>query len=257
MNNNVKNRYARRLSETKSFEFNGNSDKENKQVIIELDELEAIRLCDFEMLSQIEASKEMQISRATIQRLLLSARKKNVDAFVNNKTIIINNNIKNIKLKGENNMDKHLKEVIKVAVPTINKEFVGNNFGGARYFAIYMIKEAQSKFVEFIDLPQHKAGEYPNLLKENNIDVVIVRAMGINAINLLKDNSIDVILGTTGQIEAAVEEYIAGTLNSNNQTANYARNRQGEQGCGRGKGHGRGKDKGCNQGLGLGRNKNG
>jgi len=58
---------------------------------IEVDEFEAIRICDYEGLNQIEASLLMNVSRGTIQRLLNSGRKKIVDSFLNKKAIIIKN----------------------------------------------------------------------------------------------------------------------------------------------------------------------
>lgn len=53
------------------------------------DELEAIRLKDYQGLDQEKASKEMEISQPTFHRLILSARKKLADALVNNKMIKI------------------------------------------------------------------------------------------------------------------------------------------------------------------------
>jgi len=57
--------------------------------IIELgqDELEAMRLCDFEEMEQEEASKKMNISRGTVQRLLYSGRKKILNALINTKAL--------------------------------------------------------------------------------------------------------------------------------------------------------------------------
>lgn len=59
-------------------------------VDIALDEFEALRLCDFEDKSQIEAAKCMKISRGTLQRVLKSARKKLIGALLNGKCIRIN-----------------------------------------------------------------------------------------------------------------------------------------------------------------------
>lgn len=56
-----------------------------------LDEFEAIRLCDYERKSQIEASKIMGVSRGTVQRILERGRKKIVDSLLNNKIILIKN----------------------------------------------------------------------------------------------------------------------------------------------------------------------
>lgn len=51
------------------------------------DELEAMRLCDFEDLDQEEAAKKMNISRGTIQRLLYAGRKKMLDMVLNAKAL--------------------------------------------------------------------------------------------------------------------------------------------------------------------------
>ncbi len=60
-----------------------------EQVILTVDEFEAIRLKDYEDLDQTEAAKKMEISQPTFQRLYESARKKTADALVNGKAIKI------------------------------------------------------------------------------------------------------------------------------------------------------------------------
>ncbi|OGC05799.1 hypothetical protein A2526_05220 [candidate division WOR-1 bacterium RIFOXYD2_FULL_36_8] len=53
------------------------------------DELEAMRLCDFEGLEQEEAAGKMNISRGTVQRLLYSGRKKVIEAITLSKALRI------------------------------------------------------------------------------------------------------------------------------------------------------------------------
>lgn len=57
---------------------------------LELDELEAVHLCDFEELSQQDAAARMQISDSTLQRLLYAGRKKIADAVYSSKALQIN-----------------------------------------------------------------------------------------------------------------------------------------------------------------------
>jgi uncharacterized protein len=57
--------------------------------VITMEELEALRLVDYEGLSQEAASVEMGVSRKTVWRELKSARKKIVDALVHSKGIRI------------------------------------------------------------------------------------------------------------------------------------------------------------------------
>lgn len=56
---------------------------------LELDEIEAVHLCDFDDLSQQAAADKMKISTSTLQRLLYSGRRKIIDALYNSKALKI------------------------------------------------------------------------------------------------------------------------------------------------------------------------
>ena len=60
-----------------------------EQVNLTVDELEAIRLTDFEGLYQAEAAEKMNISRQTLGRIIASAHKKIADVLVNGKALLI------------------------------------------------------------------------------------------------------------------------------------------------------------------------
>ncbi|MCI5149578.1 MAG: DUF134 domain-containing protein [Candidatus Electrothrix sp. MAN1_4] len=59
-----------------------------QQIILYRDELETMKLCDVEGLTQEQAGKRMGVSRGTIQRLLTSARKKVAEAMVSGAALI-------------------------------------------------------------------------------------------------------------------------------------------------------------------------
>ncbi|ADL43306.1 protein of unknown function DUF134 [Caldicellulosiruptor obsidiansis OB47] len=61
----------------------------NDEVILKVEELEAIRLKDLEGLMQEECAQKMQVSRQTFQLILEEARKKIADALINGKAIRI------------------------------------------------------------------------------------------------------------------------------------------------------------------------
>jgi len=61
------------------------------EVIVTIDEFEAIRLIDFQEISQKQAASKMQISQPTLSRILKSARKKISDSIINGKAIRIEN----------------------------------------------------------------------------------------------------------------------------------------------------------------------
>ena len=60
-----------------------------EEIELGVDELEAIRLCDYKKLEQIKAAKRMKISQSTLQRILTSAREKVADALIKGKAIKI------------------------------------------------------------------------------------------------------------------------------------------------------------------------
>lgn len=60
-----------------------------EEVDLSLDELEALRLCDFKSLNQSEAAKKMKVSQSTLHRILSSARKKTAEALAKGKAIRI------------------------------------------------------------------------------------------------------------------------------------------------------------------------
>lgn len=89
MSREKKKRRCRYLSNTRKYTCS--NQLEGKEISILLDEFEAIRLCDYEGRSQVEASEIMGISRGTIQRLLNSGRKKFVEAILESKGFLIEN----------------------------------------------------------------------------------------------------------------------------------------------------------------------
>jgi len=54
-----------------------------------LDEFEALRLADYEGLSQEDAALEMDISRSTFSRLIESARRKSSEFFIQGRRLVI------------------------------------------------------------------------------------------------------------------------------------------------------------------------
>lgn len=64
-----------------------------QEVILSVEEFEAVRLKDFEELDQQEAAKQMGISQPTFHRLLVGARKKMADAIVHGKALRVEGGI--------------------------------------------------------------------------------------------------------------------------------------------------------------------
>ena len=71
------------------FRPDGVDDSNVEEVVLTLDELEALRLADLEGLYQEEAAKRMNVSRQTFGRIIEEAHRKVADAIVNGKAIRI------------------------------------------------------------------------------------------------------------------------------------------------------------------------
>jgi predicted DNA-binding protein (UPF0251 family) len=60
-----------------------------EEVLLSLDEIEAIRLVDLEQLYQTDAAEQMHISRQTLGNIIKNAHKKIADALINGKALRI------------------------------------------------------------------------------------------------------------------------------------------------------------------------
>lgn len=207
-------RSARRLDRMREYKPTGIPKTDLTITTIELDEFEAMRLCDLDGLSQIEAADIMHVSRATIQRLLISGRQKMMHAILNHHAFNISNSTKHIKLRGENNMGVETKQTSVIAIPTSDRHTVDVHFGHTKEFALFTIEEGTVKQVDYITPPEHQPGLYPRFLAGEGAELIITGGMGQKAITLFKQHHIDVILGASGDLNDNINEYLQGTLTS-------------------------------------------
>ena len=70
-----------------------------EEVVLALDELEALRLADLNGQYQEDAAAQMKISRATFARIVEAARKKVADVLINGKALRIEGGP--VKIKGK------------------------------------------------------------------------------------------------------------------------------------------------------------
>ena len=72
----------------KAFKPTGIPMTEIEKIPLYRDELEALKLCDLDSLTQEEAGARMGLSRGTVQRILASARKKVASALSECKALV-------------------------------------------------------------------------------------------------------------------------------------------------------------------------
>jgi len=96
----VKCRWVSYQPEVNFFKPAGIPMRELETTTLSLDEVEAIRLADYEGLYQEEAAERMKISRQTFGNIVSSARRKIADAVINGKAIRIEGGVVNFFKKG-------------------------------------------------------------------------------------------------------------------------------------------------------------
>lgn len=77
------------LPETDLFGPLNRKPYKDTQIVMSVEEYEAIRLIDKEGLMQEECAERMDVARTTVQRIYISARKKIADAIVDGKVLKI------------------------------------------------------------------------------------------------------------------------------------------------------------------------
>lgn len=216
-------------------------------VVLEADELEALRLADLEELDQAAAAERMRISRGTLQRLLREARRKLVFALLEGRSIATSRASEHCKpcCDGDGGCrfcgrrtrirKSSLGEgIMRIAVVTETGN-VFQHFGHAPEVTLYDVEDdaVKNKQVESTDGCGH--GALAGFLRERNVELLICGGIGAGAQMALAEAGIRLAAGVEGNADQAVEAFLAGTLASvSNPTCG-----------GHGHGHGHGEGRSC------------
>lgn len=214
MARNKKIRCCRVLNEETIFKPAGIPLSEMDIIELEADEIEVIRLCDYEQKSQIEAAQIMKISRGTIQRLLISGRKKILEALLYQQAVKLKNNFSNYIENIQEMIDMNEK-FLRVAFSTNDEMNIEGHFGHCSKFVIFSVEEGKIVNKECLTAPEHAPGAYPKFMSEEKVNVIITGGMGHKAMDMLTAFGIEVILGAEGNIEDVMAVYLKGELKSN------------------------------------------
>lgn len=221
-----------------------------EEIILYVEEYEAIYLCDYEGKTQAEAAESMGISRPTLTRIYASARKKIAEAIIGSCRLIIeggtsymdarwfrcskcgflfNNIIPSatldhtvcplckepcVEIEDKELKPIYYKEMKKIALPTRNG-MIDDHFGHCEFYTILTVDD-NNKIVmsETIPSPQG-CGCKSNIafkLQEDGVTVMLAGNMGEGALNKLSSCNIKVIRGCKGAVLEVAEAYLAGKI---------------------------------------------
>lgn len=187
-----------------------------------IEEYETIRLMDYLGMTQAECSKQMNVSRATVQALYKEARKKMSRFLVEGTYMEIGGG--NFQLcsspcsatscfqkQTQNKKKGKGDKTMKIAVTYENGE-VFQHFGHTEQFKVYEVEDGKIISSEIVDTNGQGHGALAGFLFNSGIDVLICGGIGGGARNALAEAGIQLYPGAMGNADAQVESFLKGTL---------------------------------------------
>jgi len=121
---------------------------------------------------------------------------------------------------------------MKIAVAYENEQ-VFQHFGHTEQFKIYIVDDGKIVSSEIVDTNGNGHGALAGLLKEIGADILICGGIGGGARMALADAGIKLFGGVSGSCDAAVNAYIAGSLDYNPAvTCDHHDHSNGAHSCG-------------------------
>ncbi|MBO6269187.1 MAG: DUF134 domain-containing protein [Clostridium sp.] len=183
-----------------------------ENVLMTVDEFEALRLLDKEGLTQEACASRMNIARTTVTAIYDSARKKVADALVNGKRLLITGghfeyepvDIKQtIKEKGTHTM--------RIAVTYENGE-IFQHFGHTEQFKLYDVEDGKIVNEQIVDTNGSGHGALAGFLQAAKADALICGGIGMGAQMALSDAGIKLYGGVQGSADEAAKALAEGNL---------------------------------------------
>lgn len=227
-----------------------------EQVILTLDEYEAVRLIDFEKYTHVQCAKQMDISRTTVTELYESARYKIADCIINGKTLCISGGHYRFcdgtasccgrscrraeGLSGEIPVKRKGEKEMRIAV-TYEKGQIFQHFGHTEEFKLYDIEDGKITGTQVVSTNGQGHGALAGFLTEAGVDALICGGIGGGAQTALAQMGIRLYGGVSGSADEAVDAYLEGKLDFNPDV--HCSHHEHEHSCGE---HHCGEDKhGC------------
>jgi predicted DNA-binding protein (UPF0251 family)/predicted Fe-Mo cluster-binding NifX family protein len=198
------------------------------EVVMRLDEYEAVRLIDLERRTHEQCAAQMGISRTTVTEIYESARHKLADSMVNGKRLLIAGGhyrlcdgkapsfcsrkcqkadfpVKNTLFQGKEAAQ------MRIAV-TFENGTIFQHFGHTEHFKLYDVQDGKVVNTQIVNTNGQGHGALSGFLAQAQADVLICGGIGGGAQAALSEAGIRLCGGVTGSADEAVAAYLSGTL---------------------------------------------
>jgi len=175
------------------------------------DEYEVVRLLDYEGKQQSEAAELMMVSRPTLTRIYMEARRKIATAIVEGCQLRITGGNTDFA-SYQSNKSNIIMMNQKIAIPT-NDGVLWPHFGKAPQVTIVTIEDGQVKETVVLESPAHEHGAMPRFIAAHGCTDVLCGGLGGGAVNMLNQLGIQVHAGAPAiPIQELLSQYLGGTI---------------------------------------------
>jgi predicted DNA-binding protein (UPF0251 family)/predicted Fe-Mo cluster-binding NifX family protein len=185
------------------------------EVVMTLDEFEAIRLADLEGLYQEEAAGRMGISRTTFGRILDSAHRKVAELLSGGRCLKLEGgHVHPAEVEKPREITRRKKEtIVKICVPvTADRGLespVSSHFGSA---PIYMLVDVETRQASALSnsraVHEHGACRPLDALAGHDIDAIVVGGIGAGALMKLQGAGIRVYRATAPTVAGCLDAFV-------------------------------------------------
>ena len=193
------------------WSFSPDNADDAEEVILALDEYEAIRLIDRERLTQEQCAARMGVARTTVTAIYENARAKLAQVIVDGKRLrisggsyqIIRHEMRQIIEKGQTAM--------RIAVTYENGE-IFQHFGRTEHFKLYDIEDGTITNEQIVETGGSGHGALAGFLRAAQVDALICGGIGSGAQMALAEAGITLYGGVSGNADAAAKALAEGRL---------------------------------------------
>ena len=193
------------------WEFFPEEATDKEPVVMSLDELETIRLLDYEGLTQEQCAERMGVARTTVTAIYESARRKTAEALVDGKRLLIRGGNVRLSGQGAENITEKGTDSMRIAVTYENGE-IFQHFGHTEQFKLYDVEDGRIVSEQIVPTNGSGHGALAGFLKAAQADALICGGIGMGAQSALAEAGIQLYGGVSGPADAAAQALAEGKL---------------------------------------------
>ena len=193
------------------WSFSPDNADDAEEVILALDEYEAIRLIDRERLTQEQCAARMGVARTTVTAIYENARAKLAQVIVDGKRLRISGGSYQIIRHEMRQIIEKRQTAMRIAVTYENGE-IFQHFGRTEHFKLYDIEDGTITNEQIVETGGSGHGALAGFLRSAQVDALICGGIGSGAQMALAEAGITLYGGVSGNADAAAKAFAEGRL---------------------------------------------